>query len=83
MYTDHCQDGDVRLVGDLSAYKGRVEVCFSQRWGVVRSEGWSARDAQVVCRQLGYPSTGMWLYIRESVDSLCRDGTDTPIVCVH
>ena len=22
-------------------------------------------------------------YIRESVDSLCRDGTDTPIVCVH
>ena len=21
--------------------------------------------------------------IRESVDSLCRDGTDTPIVCVH
>ena len=23
------------------------------------------------------------VYIRESVDSLCRDGTDTPIVCVH
>ena len=23
------------------------------------------------------------LCIRESVDSLCRDGTDTPIVCVH
>ena len=23
------------------------------------------------------------LNIRESVDSLCRDGTDTPIVCVH
>ena len=22
-------------------------------------------------------------YIRESVDSLCRDGADTPIVCVH
>ena len=23
------------------------------------------------------------IIIRESVDSLCRDGTDTPIVCVH
>ena len=22
-------------------------------------------------------------YIRELVDSLCRDGADTPIVCVH
>ena len=25
----------------------------------------------------------MSLYIRESVDSLCRDGADTPIVRVH
>ena len=26
----------------------------------------------------------IWIvHIRESVDSLCRDGADTPIVCVH
>ena len=28
-------------------------------------------------------STTIWTHIRESVDSLCRDGTDTPIVRVH
>ena len=28
-------------------------------------------------------SSGASVIIRESVDSLCRDGADTPIVCVH
>ena len=28
-------------------------------------------------------SSSVWKYIRESVDSLCRDGVDTPIVRVH
>ena len=49
-----CQDGGVRLVGGQSAYEGRVEVCLSQRWGTVTDSEWSAEDAQVVCRQLGY-----------------------------
>ena len=34
--------------------EGRLEVCFSQRWGTVSSDGWSETEAQVVCRDLGY-----------------------------
>ena len=54
-----CQDGDVRLVGGQSAYEGRVEVCLSQRWGSVTDSEWSAEDAQVVCRQIGYTINGI------------------------
>ena len=56
---DSCQDGDVRLVGGQSVYEGRVEVCFSQRWGTVTVDGWSTANAQVVCRQMGYDIQGI------------------------
>ena len=51
----------MRLVGGQSAYEGRVEVCFSQRWGTVTDDGWSSVDANVVCRQLGYSTQGRML----------------------
>ena len=60
--TDFCQDGDVRLVGGQSAYEGRVEVCLSQRWGTVTDDGWSKAYVQVVCRQLGYNSLGIYKF---------------------
>ena len=47
----------MRLVGGKSAYEGRVEVCLSQRWGSVCGDGWSLADSQVVCRELGHPSS--------------------------
>ena len=48
----------MRLVGGQSAYEGRVEVCFNQRWGTVTDDGWSTTDAQVVCRQMKYSIQG-------------------------
>ena len=49
-----CDDGDLRLVGGETEYEGLLEVCFSQRWGTVNGDGWSASDTQVACRQLGF-----------------------------
>ena len=54
-----CNDGDLRLVGTEKEYEGLLEVCFSQKWGTINGDGWSAFDTQVACRQLGFDAVGM------------------------
>ena len=53
-----CPPGDVRLVGGSVLDEGRVELCYNNAWGTICDDGFDENDANVVCRQLGYPDHG-------------------------
>jgi len=53
-----CEEGALRLVGGVSPYEGRVEVCGEDReWGTVCDADWTLANTRVVCRQLNFTSS--------------------------
>ena len=57
--TAPCTDGQIRLVGGNIPNEGRVEICISNEWGTICDDVFTSVDAQVVCRKLGYLTTGI------------------------
>ena len=49
-----CYAGDIRLLGGLTAAQGTIQLCVKNEWAAICDQYWSAKDARVVCRQLGF-----------------------------
>ena len=61
-YPGNCTSGELRLRGGTTPMEGRVEICINRIWGTICDTFWNYQEAQVVCRQLGFPSIGELLY---------------------
>ena len=59
--TELCTNGTIRLRGSTYSTHGRVEICMNGNWGTVCNAFWDDRDANVVCRQLGFAPHGMFI----------------------
>ncbi|XP_076372395.1 lysyl oxidase homolog 2-like [Tachypleus tridentatus] len=58
-------EGDIRLVGGHTACQGNVEIYHFGQWGSICDDEWDKREADIVCRLLGYPGAD-----RPTTDSL-------------
>ena len=59
--SENCtSEGSLRLVGGQIDSQGTVQICIDGVWGTVCDDIWGTSDAQVVCRQLGFITTGKY-----------------------
>uniref|UniRef100_A0AAY4CR52 Lysyl oxidase homolog n=1 Tax=Denticeps clupeoides TaxID=299321 RepID=A0AAY4CR52_9TELE len=77
-------DKTIRLSGGRSRLEGRVETVISmaagtETWGLVCGDGWTMREARVVCRQLGlnFASSALqetWYWDSSNVTDMVMSG---------
>ena len=66
------QNGTIRLEDGPSDFEGRVEICMRGQWQTVCNDFWGHNEALVVCRQLGFSTSGKYLLHASSLGLCCE-----------
>ncbi|KAK3583696.1 hypothetical protein CHS0354_021446 [Potamilus streckersoni] len=53
---------DVRLALGSDEYEGNVEIFYNGTWGYICDDSWGNQDARVICRMLGFNTSGALAY---------------------
>ena len=65
-----CMEGDILLYDGSTLSNnhsnGTVLVCLDNEYGTVCDDWWDPLDATVVCTQLGFSATGLFLMVTSS-----------------
>ena len=67
-----CTEGTVHFVEGMNETEGRVEICFYGGWYRLCDWYFSYQEAQVVCKQLGYPYSGTLMIVLKSIEESTR-----------
>ena len=59
---DHCNNGDISLIGGSSTQDGHIRLCVNGTLGIICNDNWGPNETEVVCKQLGHPHTGTNVY---------------------
>ncbi|XP_075072788.1 neurotrypsin-like isoform X2 [Mixophyes fleayi] len=66
----------LRLVGGKERFEGRIEVFFNGQWGTICDDHWDDKDAEVICRQLGFsgkPKAWVWAHYGQGIGPILLD----------
>ena len=58
-----CTNGVVRLVGGMIKKERKVEICLFGYWSKACANLKTYKGARVVCKQLGYPYSGILMIV--------------------
>ena len=64
------------LVRSGNSRQGVVFLCHAGSYGTVCDNYWDLVDAQVVCRQLGYPTTSITIKLYVCILTICTNRCD-------